>query len=389
LGVYAASDLDLPHLRDGQGRTLPPEACFSQVVDKHIATAFDYCRYGDLFPINWAKDLCGRGIAPHIALEPNDGLQWVQDNEYLRQFARDAAACGGPVFLRFASEMNGNWTAYHDDPASYKAKFRLVHDVMERLAPNVAMVWCVYEIPDYNIDSYYPGDAYVDWVGINIYSVLHHNNDPSIEAWWENPGSMLKHVYEKYGSRKPIAICEYAASHREVISHQLDCADFARGRLADMFAALPRRFPRVKLIDIFDCNNILYGRSGRKVNDYSVTNDPSILWEFRHLIQPDYFLSTVVRSPQSLLPTSCSEVTPGSTLSGTQVLSAWLKTYDIRPRVAYSIDNHPVASFDSPGDYSFRLDTSRYTRGPHRLVVDVSDTAGGHAGRQEIPVVFQ
>ncbi|MDQ2731112.1 MAG: hypothetical protein M3Y56_05590, partial [Armatimonadota bacterium] len=81
LGAYALTDFDLPVLKDPDGRRLSAEATFGEVVHKHLATAFDYCRYGDKFPVNWAKDLTGRGIAPHISMEPNDGLQYVKDDE--------------------------------------------------------------------------------------------------------------------------------------------------------------------------------------------------------------------------------------------------------------------------------------------------------------------
>ena len=37
--------------------------------------------------------------------------------------------------------MNGEWVPWYGDPEKYKEKFRLVHDIMEQEAPNVAMVW--------------------------------------------------------------------------------------------------------------------------------------------------------------------------------------------------------------------------------------------------------
>ena len=110
---------------------------FAARAGKRLAVCYDYCRYGQPFPRSWADALCRQGIAPQIAWEP-ESLDAVRDDAYLRTFAHEAAACGGPIFLRYACEMNGAWTAYHRDPALYQQKFRLVHDVMAQLAPNVA-----------------------------------------------------------------------------------------------------------------------------------------------------------------------------------------------------------------------------------------------------------
>jgi Glycosyl hydrolase family 26 len=53
---------------------------------------------------------------------------------YIRSFAQALAAYGGPVLLRFAHEMNGNWFQWGagvdgNTPAQYVAAWRHVHDV--------------------------------------------------------------------------------------------------------------------------------------------------------------------------------------------------------------------------------------------------------------------
>src|SRR5690606_9868459 len=118
----------------------------------------------------------------HIAFEPNDGLDKVKDDEYLREFADDLAATKAPIFLRYASEMNGDWVKYHGDPELYREKFRLVSKVMKERAPNVAMVWCPFSTPVGSIPDYYPGDEWVDWVGVNIYSVTYLNQNLDLPA---------------------------------------------------------------------------------------------------------------------------------------------------------------------------------------------------------------
>ncbi|MDQ2688532.1 MAG: hypothetical protein M3Y28_11775, partial [Armatimonadota bacterium] len=143
-------------------------------VGRPVAVAFDYARYGQPFPLSWARAQAARGRAIQIAWEPQGGLSEVQDDAYLNRWATDAAGCGTSVFLRFAGEMNGDWTRWGRDPAAYKRAFRLVHTVIARHAANVALVWAPNAVPVTGVDAYYPGDDAVDWVGISLYLVRYY-----------------------------------------------------------------------------------------------------------------------------------------------------------------------------------------------------------------------
>lgn len=388
LGAYTVSDYNLPSQKDSEGNKAPSEQVLGSLLRKHLATAFDYCSYGKPFPLQWAKSLSNHGIAPHVALEPNDGLNAVKDDAYLKQWARDAASCGGPVFLRFASEMNGDWTVYHGNPALYREKFRLVHDVMARLAPNVAIIWCVFQSPEENWDSYYPGDDVVDWIGINIYSVMHHDNLSEHPAWFESPSRMLEHIYAKYASRKPIAICEYGASHREEISGGIEKASFASGKLLELFASLPRRFPRIKLIDIFDCDNLRYGPTGRKLNDYCITDCPPFMEAVRRAVAPAYFLSKVLKDQGGSPPPYAEPLTAEAQLSGVVHLSASVNSWDERPQVVYANDGGEITRICSGGSFRLDLDTTKLNPGRHLLSVRALNNHGEEVSREELPVVL-
>lgn len=146
------------------GRPYGNADVLSGQLGRDVAVAFDYQAYGRPFPFAWAVREKERGRAIQIAWEPND-LANVRDDAYLNRYADDAGRCGVPVFLRFGGEMNGAWTSWGRDPAQYRMAFRLVHAVMARHAPNVAMVWAPNDVPLNNLDQYYPGDDAVDWVG--------------------------------------------------------------------------------------------------------------------------------------------------------------------------------------------------------------------------------
>jgi hypothetical protein len=275
---------------------------FERIVQKKMAVMWLYFYYDN--PAELEATLKGyktHSFAMQVALEPRTGLQEVRDDATLRHYAKMMAAYGRPIFLRFASEMNGNWTPYHSNPALYRQKFRLVHDVMARHAPNVVMIWCVGSKPDHNWDKYYPGDGYVDWVGVNFYSVLHHNNDPKQPADKESVASMLDGVYRKYASRKPIAICEYGASRQERLAPTVDQSKWAAAKLTELLSLLPKKYPRVKMIGLFNVNTMeLKFSTGAKANNYCFTDSPTVTLALRRALATDYYLSRVAPIPPPL-----------------------------------------------------------------------------------------
>ncbi|WP_422449183.1 glycoside hydrolase family 26 protein [Thermoanaerobacterium sp. DL9XJH110] len=265
---------------------------FNELTGKKHAAFFRYVGYGQPFPEEWVKQVISAGAAPHIAFEPNQGLDGVKDDEYLRGFARAAARTGVPIFLRYASEMNGAWPRYTGDPEKYIQKWRLVHDVMEEEAPNVMMVWTVFTFPQKTIPLYYPGDEYVDWVGVNIYNVVYHNNDIKQKADHEDPLELLNFVYDMFGDRKPIQISEYGATHYSVTDDR-DHIEFAKSKIERMYTGLARWYPRVKAIFYFDVNNLLNAPQGRKINNYAITDNEEVLNTYKKVIADAHFLTEV------------------------------------------------------------------------------------------------
>ncbi len=265
---------------------------FNERTGKKHASFFRYASYGQPFPEKWAEEVIAAGAVPQIAWEPNKGLEEVRDDEYLRKFARRAGEFGVPIFLRFASEMNGDWCAYSGDTDLYIEKWRLVHKVMEEEAPNVAMVWTVFTNPQHNILSYYPGDDYVDWVGVNVYSVLFYNANPETPSQVWDPHELMEFVYENFGERKPIHISEWAAMNYTVADGK-DHGDFAREMIRRMYEGTREEKPRVKAIYYFDANIMETAPEGRRIRDYSVSRKEEILQTYRHIIQDDFFLSTI------------------------------------------------------------------------------------------------
>ncbi|MCX8009725.1 MAG: glycoside hydrolase family 26 protein, partial [Ignavibacteria bacterium] len=195
---------------------------FEQMTGKEHSMYFSYTGWGQPFPKSWVDYYNSKGCAVQIAFEPNGGLGEVVDGEYIRNWAREARKSGAAIFLRWACEMNGNWVAWYGNPELYIQKFRLIYNIMKEEAPNVAMVWAPNDIPNdpqsppNNPHSYYPGDAYVDWVGIDFYGVYFYENGTPER---KDPREKLRVVYDVYANRKPIIICEWAATHYLSLIH--------------------------------------------------------------------------------------------------------------------------------------------------------------------------
>jgi hypothetical protein len=127
---------------------------------------------------------------------------------------------GAPLFIRWGWEMNGYWTEWSgvrnnsagafDGPGKYVRAWRRIHDIFQRSgATNVSWVWAPNgeSVPNTHrnrIGAYYPGDAYVDWVGLSAY------NWGSTRRWshWESFARLVRVVYSKYATRKPIMVAE-------------------------------------------------------------------------------------------------------------------------------------------------------------------------------------
>jgi hypothetical protein len=114
---------------------------------------------------------------------------------YITRFATAVRNQRWPVAIRFAHEMNGNWYPWSESrsgnrPGDYVQAWRHVHDVFTRVrATNVIWVWSpniIRPVPQVGLHPLYPGDKYVDWVGMVGYGAGERTAgevfDPTIAA---------------------------------------------------------------------------------------------------------------------------------------------------------------------------------------------------------------
>lgn len=343
---------------------------FLKHTHKPHASLFMYLGYGQKFPRRWIQDCKDNNVIPHLAWEPKD-LRDVRDDSYLRSFAAACRDMDWPIFIRFASEVNGDWTPYHDNPPLYRQKFRLVHQVLHRYAPRIATIWCVNNPPLNNIEAYYPGDAGCDWVGVNIYSVPFHENRRDRPALGESPLELLDPIYKRYASRKPIAICEYGASHMSVVD-KVPRPEFAINKMSLLYGALPRLYPRIKMVNWFDMNSIRHPTPGKTLNDYTITENAEVLATYRRLINTDYYLSAPERLGDNR-PSLPLPLTSGQRLPVLARFSVWVKTYVPRPRVYLKVGNKIIYAGRYPGAHIVDADLRQHRNVAQPVTVYVYD----------------
>jgi len=154
------------------------------------------------FFVKWTQDLRAsaieaayrRGALPIISWEPWAGngagvnqpdyalakITAGRYDAYLTKFATAIRDRRYPVAIRFAHEMNGVWYPWSESKSGnhkgdYVAAWRHVHDVFTHVgADNAIWIWSpniIRPVPKTDIAKLYPGDAYVDWVGMVGYAV--------------------------------------------------------------------------------------------------------------------------------------------------------------------------------------------------------------------------
>lgn len=390
-GCYLGAFIDREDAIDtgfvGNGQSHKDPEGFNEATRKHHAVFFTYLSYGRPFPNRWVSVLKQRGAAAQIAWEPRSTSS-VRDDRYLRDFADSCADSGAPIFLRFASEMNGAWTPYNGNPEAYKEMFRRVARVMHQRAPNVAMVWCPADIPEDRIKAYYPGQDAVDWVGVNFYSVIYNDGDSSRQAEWRNPTDAIKFVYNTYSKVHPMLVGEWAATHMSVVDGR-ERPEVAKAKIAQLYGAIPRLFPRLKAVHWLSANTIEHAIPTRQLNNFSLLDDSSITEKYADMVSAPYYLERVGLRTPPVAPVEYVPLVRGSVVGGKIKLSAVVKSYDQRPSVIWNVNGDPSSPKTEPGTYEVSVDTSKLKAQAASISVVVRDEKGRVAGRREVLVRIQ
>ena len=225
-----------------------------------------------------------QGKIPLVTWEPHENLDEIiagQHDDVIHARAQGARALGAEIYLRWGHEMNGNWYPWAGannggaagGPAKYIAAYRHVHDLfVADGATNVVWVWCplVTDVPAEpwnHWTNYYPGDDYVDWVGLDAYNW----GSSSSCCTWTSFSDLVADLYHDYAGRKPLMLPE--TSSAEVGGDKAAWIDDMRARLKSDFSA-------IKAVVWFDIN---------KETDWRIASSPPTLAAYRAMANDPYF----------------------------------------------------------------------------------------------------
>lgn len=181
--------------------------------------------------------------------------------DHLRATLDSYSSYGCPVLVRFANEMN--CSPLGDEPDVYVDVFRKAANMIHEY-PNLAVVWSPVDLGalDRPFEYYYPGDEYVDWIGISCYSIKHFNQqeycDPKetqyfmtdTYSWATNKIKPLLKFMEEYNINKPIMFSEGGVATYS--DYEGDLQWWAEPRLGNYLWNVIMKYPQVKMINYFD-----------------------------------------------------------------------------------------------------------------------------------------
>jgi mannan endo-1,4-beta-mannosidase len=140
-----------------------------------------YSGWLEPFRASFATTAAENGAVPLVQMDPvGISLAAIASghyDRYLSTYAEAVRIYRHPVILGFGHEMNGGWYSWgnhHTSPAVFVAAWRHIVNLFRALgASNVTWLWTVNIIhPQHGVPSpaaWWPGSAYVTWVGIDGY----------------------------------------------------------------------------------------------------------------------------------------------------------------------------------------------------------------------------
>jgi Glycosyl hydrolase family 26 len=257
LGVYEKGPPD----------TYQPVAKFTKSVGRQPNLAGYYSGWGEPFKTAFAETAHRHGAATIVQIDPTwatvSAIAAGNYDTYLRSFAGRVRKFGHPVVIGFGHEMNAYWYSWgygHASPAKFIAAWRHVVTLFRgQGAGNVIWLWTLQadEPGTGPIASWWPGDKYVTWVGIDGYYYR-----PS-ESFFSIFGQTIAQVRMFTG--KPVLVSEAAAGPNAGQA----------AKIRDLFAGM-RQYGTLGLVwfDIAQHNGLYH-------QDWHIENSPAATSAFR------------------------------------------------------------------------------------------------------------
>jgi hypothetical protein len=209
----------------------------------------------------------------------NNGSQ----DAYIRTQANRVKALGGTVFLRYFHEPEGNYRGTMvQSPTAYITAWKRAQRLFrEQGATNVVWVWCTtayaFRVGDNpSPQAYYPGDAFVDWIGADGYNFA--PGKPG--ARWNTFSQIFQRWYTWAAQRpKPLMAAEYGVME--------DPAQPTRKAswYNDMRSSVKANFPLLQAVIAWSTENTKDGN----VYNWNVDSSPNSLAAWDAMSEDPYF----------------------------------------------------------------------------------------------------
>lgn len=262
-------------------------------LTQHTFLLNQISRYGALPMISFMS-IPGPGNPGCTSREWNlDAINRGDHDAFLRIFASQIAQYPSNFLLRWGHEMNlddYSWSGYcngrnAEAPQRFIAAYRRIIDIFRQAgATNVKWIWSPsfdsHPAEAWNdIESYYPGDEYVDWIGVVGY------NFGQSRVWsgyhWDTFDDLFRVFLEDAQQRypdKPVMLADYATVEN-------DGGDKATW-IADAFTEM-KRYPNLKAVVYFHLNPPEYSPTVF----FKIDSSPNSLSAYKTAIQDSYILS--------------------------------------------------------------------------------------------------
>lgn len=293
------------------------QSTFEQLAGKNIAiemffTGWPSNKIPD-FPESKCNSIVSNGAIPHITWMfqvsgspfPLDAIINGSYDSYITGYANQVKNWGKQLFIRAGHEMNGDWYTYGgqnngggtlngfgdpnkaDGPERFIAAYRHIVDLFNNAGvTNVTWVWCPNNgsspNADWNTyDAYYPGDEYVDWVGMDGY------NFGTSQSWsaWVEFFSIYNSFYQAMTIyNKPIMIAEYASvEDSQNINRKANW-------ITSAYTYTKAVFKKIKAITWFHIKKY----EGNVQTDWRINSSTNALTAYQTAISDNYFLGSIV-----------------------------------------------------------------------------------------------
>jgi len=278
-------------------RNLTEVTAFEGDARKAVAIVMWYQQWGmtdgsQYLQSEWMNEVRTHGSIPLVTWEPWNPFQGVNQPAYALQqiidgmydayiltWAQASIAWGHPYFLRFAHEMNGNWFPWSEQTngntaGQFVLAWQHVHNLFTtQSVTNVTWVWCpnIAYPGSTPLQELYPGDAFVDWVGMDGYNW--GSNQGHV---WQPFSSVFQQTYQELLSMttRPLMIAETASAEQ---------GGNKANWITDAFVSqLPHHFPSVRAVTWFNEN---------KETDWRIESSPTAQNAFATAIQSSLYAS--------------------------------------------------------------------------------------------------